>query len=419
MYRRPMDPAVGQREALIWVSGFGEDAVDQSAALVAAHLAAGLDTVGGDHVDFAPALEVTIEPYGDGGANAAKAEVCTIFRQDGEERTPVLDVYRLRVQDVMTEETDSGGAIRRAFQAARVLLVYARKDAERRSRRGQRTKSRRQTLQAWLGHLYAAAVAAYLLVVLVGLAFAVIPGLEAWWADAVQVVAFLGAVLALLKAHALPTLMRVAAQNIGVVGYLEDGTKVEVLRGRFDALLEHIGDPARGPYRDVKIVGYSFGTIAMIDALFPADAPPVERYGRVSEIATIGCPFDLLRMYWPEHFEGRRPLPGAPRRWVNVYDPNDVVGSNFRDDDLTDEAEKTVGVPQGAAPAIKPENRRYPSTGRVGETSVWEALFLNGIKVHGAYWTPEAGAPRTAFTILAETLYADAPFMAAPVPAGA
>ena len=48
-------------------------------------------------------------------------------------------------------------------------------------------------------------------------------------------------------------------------------------------------------------------------------------------IATIGCPFDLVRMLVPAYPAGRRKGTDGDPHWVNVYTPTDLLASNFAD----------------------------------------------------------------------------------------
>ena len=70
----------------------------------------------------------------------------------------------------------------------------------------------------------------------------------------------------------------------------------------------------------------------------------------VKNLVTIGCPFDMVRTYWPNYFINRQRQSNAPVQWINIYAPLDVFGSNFRDDDKTDDAEQ--GIVVGADKAL-------------------------------------------------------------------
>lgn len=95
--------------------------------------------------------------------------------------------------------------------------------------------------------------------------------------------------------------------------------------GRFNDLLEHVAETNAGR---VDVVGYSMGSLVALDALFPWIGTPAKRCALVRTLTTIGCPFDFVRAFWPAYFEGR--AAGATGlRWVNVYSPLDLLGSNF------------------------------------------------------------------------------------------
>jgi hypothetical protein len=136
----------------------------------------------------------------------------------------------------------------------------------------------------------------------------------------------------------------------------------------------------------IHVLGYSFGSLVALDALFRVDddASPADDRVRdgVSSLTTIGCPVDAVRLFYPTYFAGRRSrVKGLP--WRNVFIPADVFGSNLNDkDDLAD------GSPASAHlfPGAKVTCVRYTDD----RLSLFNVFALTGFRMHGGYWgTPD------------------------------
>ena len=161
--------------------------------------------------------------------------------------------------------------------------------------------------------------------------------------------------------------------------------KPEVV-GQATALLEHIAEK-KEKYRSVHIVAYSFGSLVALDVVFPHSRPGA-RLDTISTLVTIGCPFDLVRMYWPEYFTQRRVHEHACPKWINVYAPLDVYGSNFRDDMHIGEAEKGIDVISDTAAVFKPAvNISYVVGMQTGQLNAFDVLTIKGVKIHNLYWS--------------------------------
>ena len=115
----------------------------------------------------------------------------------------------------------------------------------------------------------------------------------------------------------------------------------------------------------------------------------------LNTLVTIGCPFDLIRTYFQSYFTQRTAIAGdstsvVPVRWINIYSPLDVFGSNFRDDDQPDALpEKGVVLSQPSKSIRMPDksisfNSGIPAGQKMG---VLEFLALLGFKAHGFYWS--------------------------------
>ena len=111
-----------------------------------------------------------------------------------------------------------------------------------------------------------------------------------------------------------------------LVSYVEAGTQRNVVVGRLATFLENLEE--REIYQNIHIISYSMGSIIALDCLFPR-TPPIRQFSCVHTLFTVGCPADLIRLYWPRFFQNRYRVPGAPKRWINVFTPSDLISSNF------------------------------------------------------------------------------------------
>jgi hypothetical protein len=128
---------------------------------------------------------------------------------------------------------------------------------------------------------------------------------------------------------------------------------------------------------------------------------------------TIGCPFDLVRAVRPDYFTGRRQLVGAPKQWLNVYTPNDILGSNFRNDDLAEQPEPEVianaigAGPSGDDPPLQPVNLAYHPGGVPPGSGFLDILVFSGFRAHAQYWDAGTSGEETCFDEIITRLYPD------------
>lgn len=181
-------------------------------------------------------------------------------------------------------------------------------------------------------------------------------------------------------------LARVSGEVTCAAQYLERGERSGALAGQFSSLLEYIAEEEARTglaYRNLHVVSFSFGTVVTLDALFP-HSTLTKSTRRIDTLVTIGCPFDFIRTYWPEYFGRREAWATAPRRWVNVYAPADVLGSDFRDDTPKGSFERGVEVKSGD-PRRPTDNIAFGRDLRLGD-SFKDIVTLVGFKVHALYW---------------------------------
>lgn len=205
--------------------------------------------------------------------------------------------------------------------------------------------------------------------------------------------------------------------------YLTSGAGRSNCIGQFNALLEHV--LGRAPSR-VDVVSYSMGSLVALDALFPSNPPANDRVAYVTTLTTIGCPFDLVRTFWPNYFTDRTVPPGDIT-WINVYSPVDLLGSNFTNDRGVKER-ATHGLnhttPWGERPATKPKDRAadpQPPEARVPAANLYfdhlgrrdldlpGAIFGAAYAAHSQYWVPDDYEAESCFTVLVPRIYSTPP----------
>ncbi|HSR54088.1 MAG TPA: hypothetical protein VLV83_24940 [Acidobacteriota bacterium] len=112
---------------------------------------------------------------------------------------------------------------------------------------------------------------------------------------------------------------------------------------------------------------------------------------------TIGCPFDFIRTYWPDYFEGRKSLEDTiPKLWVNIYSAADVLSSDFLDQPAGTWRRKAAdsqpqpteaGVGLGDSQIRRPDkNLLYGRPTPLGQYGTLDKLSFVGFRMHKYYW---------------------------------
>lgn len=203
-----------------------------------------------------------------------------------------------------------------------------------------------------------------------------------------------------------------ATNYLCLIHYLNWGERNHAIGGKLEALLEHLVEK-EDDYKKIHIIGYSFGSIVALDNLFPAGRLPIDRFSRIDTLVTIGCPFDMIRTYWPDYFMGRRALSPDKPKWINVYSPIDILSSNFADggnDIPVDEAqEQDIGI-EADGTLHKPESLIF-SQGPHKALGWWDILTLAGFRAHSLYWGEEVKGEITCFQPIVNKMYRDTPVL--------
>ncbi len=406
------------RAALVYVPGLQGIGPAQSADVIARKVVAALERASPSPVAFGT-REGKDEEYGL-EAPRAKTRVRTIVRSEGGAETPLLDVYELEYGPQLRSRFEGRILLLQIVQLLWTLVASVPRHV---AALGRKSKSAGHKLQMiWVSAILVI-LASYTGVLLYGLwlgaaslaspdqapsaagaaggAPAGAPGERKVDAAVVKAILILGGLGALSRESAKELLRKVAVEYVCALSYLRAGERRAALSGQLLALLDHVGERTP-PYERVHVLGYSFGSVVSLDALFDEN-PLAARLERFGTLVTVGCPFDLIRSYWPGYFADRQARLPEDASWVNVYAPNDVLGSNFRDDARDEPATEGISCGPGGGRLV-PENVVH-RRGGTGAGAV-EALLLGGFRAHKTYWDPDDPNEVSCFDQLATRLVA-------------
>lgn len=177
---------------------------------------------------------------------------------------------------------------------------------------------------------------------------------------------------------------------------------------KFQNLIDYV---ASQNYEGIHIVGFSMGSIIALNNIFPPTGEPETCFQNIDTLVTLGCPYDIIRLFVPNYFNNRHFITHvsqkryAPLQWINVYNPIDVMGSNFRNDEKIGEAEQ--GIKCGNQVVKPDENQVWREQASI---SLIKALYLSGFQAHVDYWDKDA-VGRSAYSQIVRTIYKDKPIL--------
>ena len=163
--------------------------------------------------------------------------------------------------------------------------------------------------------------------------------------------------------------------------YLKYGEEKNKLIGGLSNLVEKISE-SEDNYTDLEIHAHAFGSVIAIDALFPKSQNQVDKRVRkeVTQLLTIGCPFDFIRVYYPDYFTGRESAINEIKNWYNVNCELDVLSSNFRNDSDSEYGDEKI-----CPGNLKPLNITFEIVDASSGGFLDRMLLLN-FKTKGLYW---------------------------------
>jgi hypothetical protein len=143
-----------------------------------------------------------------------------------------------------------------------------------------------------------------------------------------------------------------------------------------DAIAGLLDDGWKGK---IHLLGYSFGSLLLYDAAFPHPGAQkrAEPFDKVASLVTVGCPLDLVRLYYTEYSQGRQARASA-LPWKNIYNAADVFGSNLQDKNDVNDGKN----PANDLTALEPESIRYLQE----ELSPLQLFMARGFRTHAGYW---------------------------------
>ena len=345
--------------------------------------------------------------------SVAAEVVQRIERTDAGGTTSVVDVYTYKPKEALDQQSAPAAALRRVVTLALTVLAgiviwcTAVVRSLLRDRRRRRAKSIPQMLQLVLCLFILLVLGAYLLTAVYALVDAVLMAvrgsdrsgpLVSW----PQWIVLAGSVAGILLPNLRERLTQSGELYQRMMRYIWTASTRNQLTGQVQDLLDRVNE--RPEIRKVVLVGYSFGSLIVLDTLFPAGNRPAP-IQQVPSMVTIGCPFDLIRMLNPPYSEGRTAASPTPLQWINIYQPIDVLASNFADgDDKTPVASTGLKLADGTV--RKPDtNNGWNSQTRLTPANF---LMLASLSTHGHYWDGSTES-NTAFGLVVDALYSNTP----------
>lgn len=155
--------------------------------------------------------------------------------------------------------------------------------------------------------------------------------------------------------------------------------KLQII-GKLESLVERISENEN--YDVLEIHGYSFGSVVLIDSMFPYGNKPALRLSKeVNKIVTIGCPHDFISTFFPKYFSSRTfPKNSNKAKWINIYSEVDILSSNFRSDEIKANgrfklSNSEIIVHNLFFDVINPETLNF-----------WNHMGVIGIRAHRLFW---------------------------------
>lgn len=204
---------------------------------------------------------------------------------------------------------------------------------------------------------------------------------------------------------------------LGLINYAAAGERKNVVVGSLASFLVHLTQD--GSYKRIHVLAYSMGSLIALDALYPAEEP-IRQFKNVDTLVTIGCPAEMVQIYWPDHFNDRHKVPGSSLQWINIFYPRDIFGSNFISGDADFEmppsahrgrAKRVVaggrdwlGIQlrgQSGTPIHPCPNKRYAPSLAAGKID----FILDAMRAHQSYWDRTSAIAASVFDTLVQYLF--------------
>lgn len=409
------EPALEERDAIIYVGGLmsGPGFTHND---VARRLATSFD----NSASTAAAAFRAAEEKTASEANGTRKAI-PLIRQDGQQARVIADVYEFDYQHLLVDSFEKMGPLRQLlavgstllFNALRLPLAFFNK-----------RQNRTQKIQSLYGAALLGIIFLYLMLLIATVAGSAwemtqprganadfesvatqsmlarprpkwLHGLE-YLKTGIVTLSFLGLTM---RFNFKEALSKVTPMLCGASNYLSAGVHRDHVIGELARLIDYLDEQTKVRYRNVHLVAYSFGSVVALDALFPKDQAMPKRFERVRALVTIGCPIDFVSMYWPRYFQDRHATASRPERWINVYSPADVLGSNFKNTEGSEYGIEVAG--QGARRPQGDDNFAYGPSAH----TLMEWIQLYGFRAHSMYWNLKSENAVSCFEPVVTRLY--------------
>lgn len=422
-------------DAVIFIPDMGDRI---SIDMIAERIAVELDrNTLSPEVSYSVQTRGDIEPYPSNIDAVTKERVRTIYRRKGKEHIPVIDLYMLGYAKTLADAWKRQNPLVQSLKVFFVIILGFPRLL--RAMFLGKSKKLSEKLQIFYAIFILLLLSFYMLIVLLAV-IQMIPQLSDLFKLVVkpveldqevipyapitvaQVVVILTALIQSFLPDLRRTLLDFAINILGVINYINSGDYKNVIAGRFADLLDYVA--AKKMYDQIHVIGYSMGAIVAIDNIFPYNEPPVERAKYIYSLTTIGCVADAIELFFPLYFEDRCRFENVPCKWINVYSPLDVFGSNFRNDSEIAAATRSIRLKKpltsygNTVPAFQynnngplPENIVYTGGVNIKGVSLIQWLTLFGVKMHGVYFETKEYIERSSLNGVISKLYEGKPIL--------
>lgn len=413
-------------DAFIYLAGLGGELIDQSGAGITKRLAREFDrSARSDTAKFFVDPKNREETFGGDQEKPLKIKACSINRKDSDGERKVVDLYELDYRAILTKKYQDDNIPKKTIRLLWVLLpnILRFLKALSFSRKEKKTAEKLQ-------FIFAAGILALSLVYFISLGLAAYQILPPYLKSADPLVAhaapkdapppapasagptlpvaivILFAIIELFYPGFKQGWNIIAVDYLAAMEYLDPGTRKAVIGGQLTDLLAYLAE--KQEYRQIHLLSYSFGTLVALDTLFPSGGQPGARFPKLHTFITIGCPFDIIRLFWPYYYNNRYALPETPQQWLNIYSRRDILASNFRNDYQEKEAEIELKFnPELNLLPRLPKNIPYRISSEPETITFLNSLNPLNLKAHSSYWEHAFESELTCFSAIIKKMYGD------------
>ncbi len=421
-----------KKDAIIFIQGMGNDKTYQNLDVIARKFCGAFERQSEISAKSFRVVGASEEKYG----NIYRTPVCTLIENSGDnEEKPIADLFELDYRENLTKSFVAASPIIKVLIMISTLFVLLPRFFLSFVKKG---KNFTEMLQMLVVGSLICLIAIYSMVLLTALIGTLTPesltgtnlpdgiktflssiglneedgtGFTKSWDMIVgilqSIVVFFAGLGLFTRKNAKEFISNLATTYVSATNYIRLATSKQEIMGQLTALLDHLGEKEE-QYAAIHIVAFSFGSLVALDTIYP-HSRPAARLKPIKSIVTIGCPFDLIRSYWPEYFTKRQALEDCKPSWVNIYAPLDFFGSNFRDDNLPQEADHGIKLSaDNMDNPIKPGKNISYEIGIQGTSiTLLDVIVIKGIKIHSQYWSETENPQHSCFDDITAELYGD------------